>query len=462
MANEKEHPTSLEAPSGSTTAAETAEQHNGEAARGHSLSGSDSGREPPSGEDLEQYIIPPASSLTGPSPEPRKQLDFDDEPSRRPDRREPRPRSSGRSGLAASALQRLRDQPVGIIFFVIPLVVVGYVISLLLSGTSPRSTPSKLAIEPQPPAWDQPPVDDKPVDRDEVERLIRKSTAAIERPKEIRDPDYSGRLAKPPAQGGGATSGSSASDSNLGVAPVPPLSGAKPGRSTAVVKPKAPAAAAAPEESEEDADRRRRLERLKKLDASFFQDGVKVPITPGGPGGTGGGGQAREGQIQPGTTVSARLEIGVSTESQNQVVAKLLEPVKDLRGTVVLATGTTLTGTSRAGNDRVFLDFNRATTPTGMKIYFKGYAVSGKSPGIPAKVKGSGDSKAGKNLTKATVETAKDLADRIPGADLAGDFARHVARGTADDVADETRPATDKTLELAPGLEFQVVITAKE
>ena len=364
----------------------------------------------------------------------------------------------------SATLQRIKEQPAGLIIFAIPLLVVIYVISLFWSGTpTPKA---KDSIEPQLPVWDQPPVDDKPVDREEVARLFRKSTAALAHPKEIRDPDYSGLQAKPPASGGAGGPGRAASDSNLGVAPMLPLTDYPSGKPKAATKRKAATAPPAIVEDAEDADRRIRLEKLKRLSAADFQDGVTIPIpgserSSGDPAG-GAAAQPRAGQIQPGTTVSARLEIGVSTDSQSQVVAKLLEPVKDLGGAVVIPAGSTITGTSRAGNERVFLDFNRVTTPTGMKIYFKGYAASGKKPGIPTKVSGSGDSRAGKNLSRATVETAKDVADRIPGADLAGDFARHVARGTADDLEDEARPANDKTLELAPGLEFQVVITSKE
>lgn len=401
-----------------------------------------------------------------PSPQNRKPEE--------PEEPTPPKRSQGLSSVMSegfrAAVQRVKAQPLGAIFFAIPLLVVIYVISLLLSNTS--APPKKQLIEPQVPSFEQPPVEDKPVELDEVKHRINQSLRAVKQPKELRDPDYSELQPKPPVPGGAG--GAQPAGSNLGVTPSPPPlpSDAVAGQKKAPRKPKgssvgaaAPAPAPAAED-EEDADRRRRLERLKKLDASFFQDGVRAPLPGGGASGGGSAGadapQARPGQVQPGTTVSARLEIGVSTESQVQVVAKLLAPVKDVAGAAVIPAGSTITGTSRAGQDRIYLDFNRATTPSGMKIYFKGYAITGRSPGIPAKIKGSGDSKAGKNLKKATVETAKSVTDLIPGADLAGEFARNVARETVDDVADESAPKGEKTLELAAGIEFQVVVLTKE
>jgi type IV secretory pathway VirB10-like protein len=160
-----------------------------------------------------------------------------------------------------------------------------------------------------------------------------------------------------------------------------------------------------------------------------------------------------------GTTLEAKLQVGISSAFRGaQVLARVTKPVEK-EESVLLPSGTTLTGRMSAGDDRIFIDFNKATTPEGSTIELRGYAVSGKLPGIPARVTVQEDSSGDSSyITRGAVRTAQGALFGVSGT-VAHDLVRNVGSEGLSDAQREVYKRPARTLELSAGTKFRVVVT---
>ena len=171
----------------------------------------------------------------------------------------------------------------------------------------------------------------------------------------------------------------------------------------------------------------------------------------------------RKAAIPPGTSFRAALKVGVSTDfSGATVLAEVLEPVM-AGGKVVVPRSSTLKGRIRGSGNRIYLDFNKAVKPGGGKLSLRGYAVSGKLPGVPAKVRqgpGSKDSsRAGSVMAKGSLRTAQGMMGHVGGGSVTGQLVRNVAGESLNEVRQDVNTRVERTLELPAGTQFTVVIT---
>jgi hypothetical protein len=191
--------------------------------------------------------------------------------------------------------------------------------------------------------------------------------------------------------------------------------------------------------------------------AGFYKAGVTISVD-------GGKKERKRGvEIPPGTSFRAALKVGVSTNfSGATVLAEVLEPVI-AGGKVVVPKGSTLKGRIRGSGDRIYLDFNKAVKPGGAKMSLRGYAVSGKLPGVPAKVRqgpGSKDSsRAGSVMANGSLRTAQGMVGTLSGGSVTGQLVRNVAGESLNEVRQDVNTRVERTLELPAGTQFSVIVT---
>ena len=189
--------------------------------------------------------------------------------------------------------------------------------------------------------------------------------------------------------------------------------------------------------------------------AGFYKAGVTISASAG---------KKKGGNtlIPPGTSFLARLKVGVSTDFAGAtVLAEVLETVGDGKS-VFLPKGSLIKGRMRGTGDRIYIDFHTAVAG-GRKTTLKGYAVTGKLPGIPAKVRGGpgaeDTSRTGSVLSRGSLRTAQGVVGQLGGGSVTGQLVRNVAGESLNEVRQDVNERTVTTLELPSGTEFQVVVT---
>jgi len=162
--------------------------------------------------------------------------------------------------------------------------------------------------------------------------------------------------------------------------------------------------------------------------------------------------------LSVGATMKAVLQVGISSAFRGApVLARLTEPVRKDKA-VLLPAGSTLTGNMSAGKKRIFINFNKATTKTGESISFRGYAVSGKLPGIPAAVTETEKPQDSSYMAKGALRTAQTAILGISGS-VAQDLVRNTASEGLEDAQRGVYKSSSRILELAAGTKFEVVVT---
>ena len=189
--------------------------------------------------------------------------------------------------------------------------------------------------------------------------------------------------------------------------------------------------------------------------AGFYKAGVTISASAGKK-------NSGNTSVPPGTSFMARLKVGVSTDFAGAtVLAEVLEPVGDGKSEV-LPRGSLIKGRMRGTGDRIYIDFHTAVAG-GRKTKLKGYAVTGKLPGIPAKVRGGpgaeDTSRTGSVLSRGSLRTAQGVVGTLGGDSVTGQLVRNVAGESLNEVRQDVNERTVTTLELPAGTEFQVVVT---
>lgn len=180
------------------------------------------------------------------------------------------------------------------------------------------------------------------------------------------------------------------------------------------------------------------------------------------PGGTvkiEGANEEKEEQRLPlgvGDRLSAKLEVGISSGHGAPVLARLSKDVES-GGRVVAPKGAMLKGHFRADALRIYVTFEELILAGGDRLFFEGYAVDRKVPGLLATRREVEGGEPGKVVLEETVDVAKEVVRSVTGGTIVGRVTDGVAEGVLPDR--QTPEQAGFILEVPAGKRFEIVVT---
>jgi len=357
------------------------------------------------------------------------------------------------SSWFADIKERVHERPAVLSLPFAGAVILLYLVVSLVGGKA-ETQPTAALLKAEMPSFETPKIREEPYTLSEVQMALSKA----ESKQSLRPPDYAARPKDKKNQQPRVVLIREKADKKK------PAGVAK--RAKRRIRPKKPVAVV-PDEPPEPEETRTVIRRTS---AGIVVEQVPVPrrketsTAAYGPAGFAKREEKKQNEktgsspLSVGATMKAALQVGISSAFRGApVLARLTEPVRKDK-VVLLPAGSTLTGNMSAGEKRIFINFHKATSRAGKSVTFRGYAVSGKLPGIPAAVTETEKPQDSSYVAKGALRTAQTAILGISGS-VAQDLVRNTASEGLEDAQRGVYKSSSRILELAAGTKFEVVVT---